>query len=135
MSCCYVSGEPSTTRLPRSARSPPDRGSFIMSSLKPKYITFDCYGTLTHFRMDQAAREVFTGRVAEGEMQAFNRDCTSYRRDEVLGAWKPYREVVCNSARRTCRKWAIESREADGDRIYEAIPTWGPHPDVSEPLS
>jgi len=41
----------------------------------------------------------------------------------------------CNSVRRTCRKWAVEYREADGDRIYEAIPTWGPHPDVSKPLS
>src|SRR5712664_4868183 len=119
----------------KTARFSVHTGSFIMSSLKPKYITFDCYGTLTHFRIDQAAREVFTGRVAGGEMQAFNRDFTSFRRDEVLGAWRPYKKVVCNSVRRTCRKWAVEYREADGDRIYEAIPTWGPHPDVSKPLS
>jgi 2-haloacid dehalogenase len=106
-----------------------------MSDLRPKYITFDCYGTLTHFRMDQIAREVFAGRVAAGEMQAFNLDFTSYRRDEVLGAWKPYSDVICNSVRRTCKKWAIEYSEADGARIYQAIPTWGPHPDVPEPLS
>jgi len=106
-----------------------------MSDLRPKYITFDCYGTLTHFRIDQIAREVFAGRVAAGEMQAFNLDFTSYRRDEVLGAWKPYRDVICNSIRRTCKKWAIEYSEADGNRIYHAVPTWGPHPDVPEPLS
>jgi 2-haloacid dehalogenase len=106
-----------------------------MSNFKPKYITFDCYGTLTHFRMDQIARGIFAGRIAAEEMQAFNRDFTSYRRDEVFGAWKPYRDVICNSVRRACKKWAIEYSEADGERIYQAIPTWGPHPDVPEPLS
>jgi hypothetical protein len=37
--------------------------------------------------------------------------------------------------RRTCQKWAVYCSEGDCERIYSAIPTWGPHPDVPERLS
>ena len=29
-----------------------------MSSFRPKYVTFDCYGTLTNFEMAEAARDL-----------------------------------------------------------------------------
>jgi 2-haloacid dehalogenase len=99
--------------------------------LRPKFITFDCYGTLTYFRMAEAAREIFADKATE----PFIRDFSSYRFDEVLGAWKPYVDVVKNALERTCRKHGIPFLEADGQRIYDAVPTWGPHPDVPEPLT
>jgi 2-haloacid dehalogenase len=68
-------------------------------------------------------------------MEAFVRDFAAYRLDEVLGAWKPYAEVIRNSVQRSCRRWKIEYRDADSQRIYAAVPTWGPHPDVPEPLA
>ena len=61
-------------------------------------------------------------------------DFTCYRRDEVLGAWKPYDIVLKNALRRTCRRHGIDYVDADGQRIYDAVPTWGPHPDVPEGL-
>ncbi|MGQ0835382.1 MAG: haloacid dehalogenase type II [Gammaproteobacteria bacterium] len=106
-----------------------------MSTFRPKYITFDCYGTLTHFRIGELARELFAERVKPEHMEQFVRDFASYRLDEVLGAWKPYADVIRNSVRRTCRKWRIEYRDSEAQRIYEAVPTWGPHPDVPEPLA
>ena len=106
-----------------------------MSHLRPRYITFDCYGTLTNFRMGPLAREVFADRVAPERMDAFVADFAAYRLDEVLGAWKPFEEVVRNSVERTCRKWKIECREGEGHRFYDAVPTWGPHADVPEGLS
>lgn len=106
-----------------------------MSKFRPKYITFDCYGTLTRFRMRDMARELFAGRVADEQMEQFTRDFAAYRLDEVLGAWKPYREVIRNAVERTCRRWKIGFREEEAARFYEAVPTWGPHPDVSEPLT
>ena len=36
--------------------------------------------------------------------------------------------------RRTCAKWKIEYRDSDAAAVYAAVPTWGPHPDVVEPL-
>lgn len=106
-----------------------------MSNFTPKYISFDCYGTLIRFRMGDMARELFPDRIAAHSMEQFVKDFSAYRLDEVLGAWKPYSEVLNNAVERTCRRWKIEFRAEEARRIYEAVPTWGPHPDVPEPLA
>jgi 2-haloacid dehalogenase len=106
-----------------------------VAAFKPKYITFDCYGTLTNFQMSAMARELFPDRIAPENMEAFVNDFRAYRFDEVLGDWKPYSEVVANSVRRSCRLWNIDYRHEDSEHIYAAVPTWGPHPDVAEPLA
>jgi 2-haloacid dehalogenase len=105
-----------------------------MSELRPKYITFDCYGTLTHFQIGDMARAMFADRVRAGQMDQFVRDFSAYRLDEVLGAWKPYVDVLKNALERTCRRHGIPFVEAEGQRMYDAVPSWGPHPDVPEPL-
>jgi 2-haloacid dehalogenase len=102
---------------------------------RPRYITFDCYGTLTNFRMGQMAREAFPDRIASDLMERFVRDFGAYRLDEVMGEWKPYREVIRAALERTCRRWKLKYRDEEADRMYEAVPTWGPHPDVAEPLA
>ncbi|MFA6310529.1 MAG: haloacid dehalogenase type II [Sterolibacterium sp.] len=106
-----------------------------MTRFRPKYITFDCYGTLIRFRMGDMARELFRDRISAENMEQFVKDFAAYRLDEVIGAWKPYKEVLCNAVRRTCRRWKIEYRDDEGVRFYEAVPTWGPHADVPEPLA
>jgi 2-haloacid dehalogenase len=106
-----------------------------MSQFRPKYVTFDCYGTLTDFQMAPTARKLFADRIPADRMEAFVHDFKVYRLDEVLGDWKPYREVVHNSVERTCRKWGLEFQEVDAREIYNSVPTWGPHPDVPEGLS
>lgn len=103
-------------------------------ALKPKFITFDCYGTLIFFEMAPVAQRLYADRVAASDMTAFCADFSAYRLDEVLGAWRPYRDVVEGSLRRTCAKWKIAYRDSDADTVYAAVPTWGPHPDVVEPL-
>src|SRR5687768_14941297 len=106
-----------------------------MSNLRPKYISFDCYGTLIRFRMEDMARELFPDRIPAQQMAQFVKDFAAYRLDEVLGAWKPYAQVLHNAVERTCRRWKIEFRAEEARRIYEAVPTWGPHADVPEPLA
>ncbi len=101
----------------------------------PKYISFDCYGTLTRFRMSEMARAFFADRLASDAMDQMCKDFSAYRFDEVLGPWQPYQEVIRNAVRRTAKKWGVEYREADADSIYAAVPTWGPHPDVAGGLS
>ena len=105
-----------------------------MTELRPKYITFDCYGTLTWFRIGDMTREMLARRVPAGGMDAFIRDFAAYRVDEVLGAWQPYVDVIKNALERTCKRHGIPFIEAEGQRLYDAVPTWGPHPDVPEPL-
>ena len=103
-------------------------------ALRPKYISFDCYGTLIYFEMGPVARRLYADRVAVADMDAFVADFSAFRLDEVLGAWKPYAQVVEGSLRRTCAKWKVEYRDSDAEAVYAAVPTWGPHPDVVEPL-
>jgi len=106
-----------------------------MAHFKPKYITFDCYGTLTRFHMVELTREIFADRIPAEGMDGFIADFSAYRRDEVLGDWKPYNEVIYNAVKRTCKRWGVEFTEDEGNSYYNAVPTWGPHADVAEPLA
>lgn len=102
---------------------------------KPKYISFDCYGTLTNFQMAPSARRLFADRIRPEQMDAFCKDFAAFRLDEVLGDWKPYYDVVYNSVMRTANKWKVPFRESDVADIYASVPTWGPHPDVTAGLA
>ncbi len=106
-----------------------------MALFKPKYITFDCYGTLTRFRMSEMARDMFADRIAAEKMDDFVRDFATYRLDEVLGAWKPYRDVLVNALHRTGKRWGIKTADEEGEAYYKAVPTWGPHADVPAGLA
>jgi 2-haloacid dehalogenase len=66
---------------------------------------------------------------------AFCASAEAYRFDEVLGAYKPYRQVIRDATRRAARRYRVEYRDADGDALYEAIGTWGPHPGVTAALN
>lgn len=104
-------------------------------AFRPKYITFDCYGTLTRFRMSEMAQAMFADRIPAERMAQFIADFSAYRFDEVLGDWKPYVEVLKNALQRTCKKWQIACSDAEGQQYYDAVPTWGPHADVPAGLS
>jgi 2-haloacid dehalogenase len=106
-----------------------------MTRLKPKYITFDCYGTLIYFEMAPVARRLYADRVNAERMDAFVDDFSAYRLDEVLGPWKSYKEVVANSLIRTCKANGIAYRDSDAEAVYAAVPSWGPHPDTVEGLA
>lgn len=106
-----------------------------MSQFRPKYITFDCYGTLTKFQMRTIARNMYSDRVSSDRMDQFNKDFGFYRFDEVLGDWKPYQDVIKNAVLRTCKRWGVEYVDSEAQVYYDEVPNWGPHPDVPEPLA
>ena len=106
-----------------------------MSCFRPKYVTFDCYGTLTNFEMAEAARDLYGAMLSDAAMAEFIRVFAAYRLDEVLGAWKPYAEVIHNSLERSCKKTGVAFAAEDADMIYRRVPTWGPHPDVPAGLA
>jgi 2-haloacid dehalogenase len=106
-----------------------------MTTFRPKYITFDCYGTLTRFRMGDVARKMFADRIPAERMEQFIADFSAYRLDEVLGDWQPYETVLKNSIRRLCKKWKLQYLDAEAQQYYDAVPTWGPHEDVPAGLA
>jgi 2-haloacid dehalogenase len=106
-----------------------------MAAFRPKYITFDCYGTLTNFQISEAARDLY-GKLLDGpRMQKFLENFTAYRRDEILGDWKPYAQVIHSALERTCKANCVAFRDDDARMAYERIPSWGPHPDVPAGLA
>ena len=104
-------------------------------TFRPKYISFDCYGTLTNFRMGDMARELFADRVPRERMDRFVQVFSAYRLDEVMGDWKPYVDVLRSALERACKFCGVEYRDDEGRKFYEAVPTWGPHPDVPAALA
>ncbi|RVU15634.1 haloacid dehalogenase type II [Methylobacterium oryzihabitans] len=106
-----------------------------MSTFRPKFITFDCYGTLTRFQMAEAAQDIYGAELDAPRMAQFIRNFAAYRLDEILGDWKPYDAVIHNAVERTCRKNGVAFRPEDARAIYERVPGWGPHPDVPEGLA
>jgi len=105
-----------------------------MTDFEPKYITFDMYGTLIHFQMGQLTRSLVADVVPAGRMDAFIDDFRVQRIDEILGAWKPYSAVIRDSLRKTLERWDLPYRDGDGQALVDAVPTWGPHPDVPDAL-
>lgn len=103
--------------------------------LRPKYISFDCYGTLIRMCFGEMAQKLYGDVVPAERMGDFIKDFSAYRLDEVLGDWQPYREVLGNALARTAKKWGLEYKEEYGEEIYQAVPTWGPHEDVPGGLS
>ena len=69
-------------------------------TFRPKYITFDCYGTLTYFPMHQVAYDIYEGQLPAEQMHVFLKNFADYRFDEVMGDWKPYQEVLHSALRR-----------------------------------
>ena len=106
----------------------------MAETLTPKFITFDMLGTLTNFQLAPIVTSVLDGVVAPEDHSLLRDHFSSYREDEVLGEFKPYPRVIRDSWERTCKRWGIAFRQSDVDQMVEAIPTWGPHPDVVEPL-
>ena len=102
---------------------------------KPKFVTFDCYGTLTNFQMVDAVLPLIDGVIAPSDQDRFCKDFRGYRMDEVLGEFKLYPQVLRDSWQRTCNKWRIQFKPSDVDTIIDALGSWGPHADVPEPLA
>jgi 2-haloacid dehalogenase len=106
----------------------------VVEGFDPKYVTFDCYGTLTSFQMSSVTKSVLAAQLSD-DPKPFLDTFEAYRIDEVLGDWKPYREIIRNALRRAMVRHGLTYDETAADAIYDAIGTWGPHPDVPAGLA
>lgn len=105
-----------------------------MIDARPTFITFDVYGTLIDFRMSALARTIYGDRLAGEPLDRFIAFFEAYRRDEALGPWKPYRDVILNGIARACRRMGLEYDEREASPLHDEIPNWDAHPDVPDGL-
>ena len=96
----------------------------------PRYLTFDCYGTLVDFDLRPVTLERLGDRAARLDLDAFFAAFEQNRFREVLLPFRPYREVLKRSLARTMEEFGLEYAEADGAALVAAVPTFGPFPDV-----
>ena len=104
-------------------------------TFRPKFISFDCHGTMIYFDMAGAARDHYGAQLSPEQMETFIADFSAYRLDEVLQDFKPYAEVVHNALERTCKRNAVAFDPDVAAEIYDRVPTWGPHADVPAGLA
>ena len=100
----------------------------------PKYVTFDCYDTLVEFPIDDVTRRVLGSRLEKVDADAFLKEFEAIRYQEILGEYRPYREVLCRTLAEAMQRFGLAYRDEDGAAIVAAVPTWGPFPDVPPAL-
>ena len=103
-------------------------------TFRPKYVSFDCYGTLISWPMTPITKELVGDQIPADKWDQFVAEFRGYRYDQVLGEYYPYDQVLQDAFDRVCRKWRIESDPTAGKRFADGVRSWGPHPDVVEPL-
>jgi FMN phosphatase YigB (HAD superfamily) len=89
-------------------------------TFRPRYITFDCYGTLTYYAMHHAAYDIYEGQLAPQQLHEFIANFNDYRFDEARGDWKPYHDIIHSSLQRACRKHKL----ASATNMRSASTTW-----------
>lgn len=104
-------------------------------TFRPKFITFDCHGTMINFDMAGATTDHYGAALGPEALAALIKTFSAYRVDEILGPWKPYAEVVHNALERACTRNGIAFDPAIAEDIYNRVPSWGPHPDVPAGLA
>jgi 2-haloacid dehalogenase len=105
------------------------------SQFRPRWVTFDCYGTLIDFQLSRVTREVLGDRLDAAVARDFLEAFAAYRLDEAMGDWKPYRDVIAGALRRAMGRYGLDHREGDAERIYRAVPHWVPYPEVPAALA
>ena len=104
-----------------------------ITNLRPKYVSFDCYGTLmnwilTHYPSD-CSRAVCLKSSGLRSRKVFR----GYRFDEVSGDYKPYEQILQDSFDRVCKRWGSGPTKGAGAEFAEAVHGWGAHEDVPAP--
>jgi 2-haloacid dehalogenase len=100
-------------------------------------VTFDAYGTLIDFQLGPTTLKVIADRLdLDGlNVDEFLDDFRVMRFQAVLEAYRPYHEVLHSSLEMAMRLHGLEYRTSDGDALVEAVPTFGPFPEVPAALS
>jgi 2-haloacid dehalogenase len=96
----------------------------------PTFITFDCYGTLVDFDLNTVTIGTLAERASRIEIDAFLQDFETIRFQAVLGDYLPYGDVLRHSLAAAMKEHGLTYRDDDGDAIIQAVPTFGPFPDV-----
>jgi 2-haloacid dehalogenase len=94
--------------------------------LKPKWITFDCYGTLVDW--ETGIKSILSEIIAEKKAKVHIDELLKAREDAefelIQSPYKSYREFLHLSLQEAFRRFHIPYTPRDGARLAESIPGW-----------
>jgi 2-haloacid dehalogenase len=96
----------------------------------PKYITFDCYGTLIDFQITKTTVEILGERAKTVNLKDFLVIFRDIRFYECLGPYQRYSDLLRTSFKKAMDLCGLRYKNSDGDRLVAAVLTWGPFPDT-----
>jgi 2-haloacid dehalogenase len=102
---------------------------------QPKYVSFDCYGTLINYQITPITKELVGDKIPAESWDQFVRDFRNIRYDQVCDQFYPYEQVLQDAFERVCRRWNIEAQPDAGTRFADGVRSWGAHPDIPAPLA
>lgn len=100
----------------------------------PKYITFDAYGTLLTWTLEDAAKETLGDRLNGVDWDALTNDWHNQRFEDILVEYRPYETMMRRCYGNILRKYGVSFTEADADAMIANVLTWEPYPDVAPAL-
>ena len=104
-------------------------------TFRPKYVSFDCYGTLISWPMTPITKELVGEQIPAEQWDRFVAEFRAYRYDQVCGEYYAFEQVLQDSFDRVCRRWGVDAAPDAGKRFADGVRSWGPHADVPAPLS
>src|SRR5438034_5043492 len=102
--------------------------------MRPKFVTFDCYGTLINFELDAATRQVLGPMLDAVDTDDFFREFRDLRFRTVLEEYRPYHEVLSRSLETVMGHFDLEYTDDYGAAIVASVPNFGPYPEVPPAL-
>ena len=75
------------------------------TQFRPKYVSFDCYGTLISWPMTPITKKLVGDQIPAEQWDQFVREFRGYRYDQVCNEYYPYEQVLQDAFDRVCRKW------------------------------
>ena len=104
------------------------------AQFRPKYVSFDCYGTLISWPMTPITEDLVGDQIPAEKWAQFLAEFRGYRYDQVCGEYYSYEQVLQDAFDRVCKKWGVAADPNAGKRFADGVRSWDPHPDVVEPL-
>lgn len=96
----------------------------------PKYITFDCYGTLIDFQLTKTTIDILGERASEINLHDFLIAFRDIRFYECFAPYQRYSDLLRTTFKKAMDLFGLRYHHSDGDCLVAAVPTWGPFPDT-----
>lgn len=99
-------------------------------------ITFDCYGTLIDWEkgLKQTLREILDGKNLQIKIDELLKEFLKRDLSAVKGSYKPYKEILKISLKKSFSKFGIPYEDRDGQALVSSMPGWKAFPDVKPTL-